>query len=234
MATKAAVLPPAGAFPGLRRLPVDWVAPPLAPSLSIAVPGSHRVSDAGHHVATAAAFSLRTEEGRVIGTIVHGLLERIALDGPELWPAMRLANESAALREVLISSGIPAGRAELCLDQVFAAVGTTLHSPRGRWLLGKHREAACELAISGVVDGLPEHAVIDRLLVDEDDVCWIVDYKTSKPEQDESQQEFLAHESERYRPQLEGYKLLVARRYPHQRVRTALYFPLVDAWCEID
>lgn len=218
----------------LRRRPLAWNPPSLAPALSISVSAPRRASDAGHHAASGFSLSLRTEEGRIIGTAVHELLERIARDGSDNWSTERLAAEKTALHDTMISSGIPRGRIDSCLEQTLTALGNTLRSPRGRWILGDHREAACELALTGVIDGMPVHAVIDRTFVDEEGVCWVVDYKTSTPATNEEFNGFLARESERYRSQLDVYRKLLTLQNSQREVRMALYFPLVDGWCVID
>jgi ATP-dependent exoDNAse (exonuclease V) beta subunit len=218
----------------LRRLPVGWSAPPFASSLSISTPVTRRASDAGHREVSGFGLSSYTQEDRIVGNAVHELLERIACDGLDKWSTERLADAKAALRDAMICNGVSRVRVDGCLEQTLAALENTLKSPRGRWILDSHRDAACELALTGVVDGMPVHAIIDRTFIDEDGVCWIIDYKTSAPGAGESLNGFVARESGRYRSQLDDYKKLVSLRNPECEVRTALYFPVLDAWCEVD
>jgi ATP-dependent exoDNAse (exonuclease V) beta subunit len=218
----------------LRRLPLDWTAPPPAPAVAIAVPGvAHRASDAGNHDGLLHSFSLRTDEGRIVGTVVHEWLERIARDGVANWPEERLRAMRSNLGPALISSGVPRGRVEACAERVVTALDNTLRSQRGRWILEAHRDAACELALTGVIEGVAVHAVIDRTFVDKDGVRWVIDYKTSTPVGEEAVELFLAEEVARYRAQLDIYRRLLTLRAPAQPVRAALYFPLLDAWREI-
>jgi len=165
--------------------------------------------------------------------VVHEWLERIARDGVANWPEERLRATRTKLGPVLISCGVPRGWVEACIDRALTALGNTLRSQRGRWVLEAHRDAACELALTGVVEGVTIHAVIDRTFVDEHGVRWIIDYKTSTPAGEEAVELFLAEEVARYRAQLDTYRRLLALRSPEQDVRTALYFPLLDAWCEV-
>jgi hypothetical protein len=46
-------------------------------------------------------------------------------------------------------------------------------------------------------------------------------------------EDFIAEEVERYRGQFEDYRRLMVLRTPLQRVKAALYFPLLDAWREV-
>ncbi|MCM2263932.1 MAG: UvrD-helicase domain-containing protein [Desulfuromonadales bacterium] len=222
------------AHPGIRRLPAVWVQPSLAASLPVILPGGRRASGSGYHEPRRLDLSLRTEEGRIIGTAVHGRLERMAQDGLEYWPVERLVTERSFLYEEMMGGGVPRTRIDACLTQALTALERTLSSPRGRWILGPHGDAACELAMTGVIDGVPVHAVIDRTFVDGEGVCWVIDYKTSVPGKEEAFSEFLEREREQYRSQLDDYRKLMALRKPQGEVRAALYFPLVDVWCEID
>jgi ATP-dependent exoDNAse (exonuclease V) beta subunit len=130
--------------------------------------------------------------------------------------------------------GVPLQRVEVCLERALVALHTTLRSPRGRWILAAHRDAACELALTGVIANTPVHAVIDRTFTDEQGVCWMIDYKTSCQGEGEAVEDFLIRETERYRGQLDVYRRLLMLRAPQQEVRAALYFPLLDAWCEVE
>jgi ATP-dependent exoDNAse (exonuclease V) beta subunit len=178
-------------------------------------------------------MSLLTEEGRIVGTAVHHWLERMAADGAVGWNRERLAALQPRLCAWLAGEGIPQGRLTACAERAQLALGRTLDSPRGRWLLQAHPEAASELALTGVIDGLPVHAVIDRTFVDEDGVRWVIDYKTSEPVGGERLEDFLARETERYRSQLQVYlDLLKQARSDGRSLRAALYFPLIDGWSE--
>jgi ATP-dependent exoDNAse (exonuclease V) beta subunit len=199
----------------------------------IAATGSRRASVAGHYERHALNLSLRSEEGRVVGTAVHSWLERVAQDGLAAWPPERLDSLRPALRAAMQGEGVPLQRLEVCLERALAALHTTLHSPRGRWILAAHRDAACELALTGAIADTPVHAVIDRTFTDEQGVCWMIDYKTSCQGEGEAVEDFLVRETERYRAQLANYRRLLELRAPQQEVRAALYFPLLDAWCEV-
>jgi ATP-dependent exoDNAse (exonuclease V) beta subunit len=73
--------------------------------------------------------------------------------------------------------------------------------------------------------------IFDRMLIDQEGVRWIIDYKTSTHEGG-AISTFLEQEMERYRPQLERYALLAAQ-LGSEPVRTALYFPLLGEFREV-
>jgi ATP-dependent exoDNAse (exonuclease V) beta subunit len=80
-------------------------------------------------------------------------------------------------------------------------------------------------------NGSLETIIIDRLRVAADGDHWIVDYKTSTHEGGDLAG-FLQQESDRYRPQLQKYATLYGK-LSSGRVRAALYFPLLQEFCEV-
>jgi len=115
---------------------------------------------------------------------------------------------------------------------VQAAFDQTLQSETGRWILsGEHPEHACELALSGVIDGQLTNAIIDRTFVDQDGVRWIIDYKSGHAE-DEEIENFLQREADHYRDQLSVYQRLFEQMGESQ-VRIALYLPRLDRLQEL-
>jgi ATP-dependent exoDNAse (exonuclease V) beta subunit len=114
---------------------------------------------------------------------------------------------------------------------VVRALKTTLDGPRGRWLLSPHPEAACELGLSGVIQGRLVRGAVDRTFV-ENGTRWIIDYKTSEP-LGMGLETFFDQEAQRYRDQLAAYRTLFRQMEEERVVRAALYFPLVDGWCEL-
>jgi ATP-dependent exoDNAse (exonuclease V) beta subunit len=218
----------------LRRLPQDWSPPPLQPPLAITTPVARRASDVSHREDGGTSLALRTEFGRVVGTVVHQWLERIACEGVSGWTEDRLHTIRQSLQDSMINQGISRAHASQCVARSLVALGNILRSPRGRWILDNHAESDCELALTGVIDGMTVHAVIDRTFVDSDGIRWVVDYKTSESADARNLELFIAEEVERYRSQLEDYKRLLSRKKPGKQIRGALYFPIQDLWCEVD
>jgi ATP-dependent exoDNAse (exonuclease V) beta subunit len=136
----------------------------------------------------------------------------------------------------LAELGVPPDRCATAADRVGEALDQTMHDERGRWLLGlsdQIRDTESELALSGVIEGQLVSGVIDRTFVDEHGIRWIVDFKTSTHEGG-GLDRFLAEEIERYRPQLTRYARLLSMYKPAEKLRAALYFPLLKAWREVE
>lgn len=218
----------------LRRFPPDWSMPALS---GVARPQTAEITRAAEQVEIAqreAVFSgWEAETARHIGTVTHGLLERIARQGLERWPLARLEGESLGIRRRLGALGVPASELASAAGKVMTVLHSTLSHPRGRWLLAAHPEPACELPLSGLVEGKLLQAVIDRTFIDADGSRWIVDYKTSHPASGQSRKGFLQEEGEKYRPQLQAYQGLFRQLEPQRQHRIGLYFPAIDGWLEL-
>ncbi len=228
---------PGGASPdsakassGLRRLPADWRAP-LPPAGLDVVRAVSRIPSArmGSEVAVGVDWDEGDETPRHVGTLVHRLLERIALDGLDVWDQARLGALEPALRRQLSQLGVAPDRLDDALARVLQALDMTLNDARGRWILAAHPESRCEWALGAMLDGVAINAVIDRSFVDED-IRWVIDYKTAEPFQGEPLETFLDRQQAHYRAQLESYAALLRQLDPHHPVRVGLYFPLLAAW----
>jgi ATP-dependent exoDNAse (exonuclease V) beta subunit len=181
-------------------------------------------------------FEWVSETGRHVGTLVHREIERIARVN---MAAADVERHAARFGTELAELGVPPHLRSAASARVVEALTTMLGDERGRWLLSTigtgsdmHREAASELALSGLVDGEIVNGVIDRTFLTQDGTRWIVDFKTSSHEGG-GLEEFLASEVERYRMQLQRYATLMRGYRPNEPIKAALYFPLLKAWREV-
>jgi ATP-dependent exoDNAse (exonuclease V) beta subunit len=225
--------PPAGpADPGVeqwllprrRRLGPAWQLPKAA-----AVPGQGTAPESRGQTRPVDYYWVGTE-ARVAGTVVHRWLQFAAQAGGG---AEALADEQVArtterwLHELGVAPGDTMARIRARVD---AALSGVREDAKGRWLLSGDGHA--ELALSGIVNGTVASGVLDRIRIDDDGTHWLVDYKTSTHEGG-NLDGFLAAEAGRYREQLERYATLY-RAYRGVDVRCALYFPLLQAYIEVD
>jgi ATP-dependent exoDNAse (exonuclease V) beta subunit len=118
------------------------------------------------------------------------------------------------------------------VEKVGNAVARVVEDQRGRWILARHEGSACEYPLCGVVDGEIVSVRVDRTFIDDEGVRWIIDYKTSAHE-GSGLEAFLDNERERYRNQLELYRGVFSAM-EQRPVRTALYFPLLNGWREVE
>jgi len=209
--------------PALRRFDPPWETPaaPDLPATSIASDTSGESSPVEFYWVGAHA--------RLAGTLVHRWLHMAADGRIELRKGPGAEIQQAGERW-LREMGVSADDIAPIIARVGAALENVIADERGNWLLDG--EGHAELPLSGVVNGRVESVVLDRVRIDEDGTHWIVDYKTSSHEGGDLQN-FLNAECDRYRPQLSKYADLY-RNFSEANVRSALYFPLLQEFVEID
>ena len=209
------------------RLSLDWNLPDLPAS----VEGTGK-SIPGDSDESAVSFHWVGDTLRHIGTVVHQALKHIADDGISRWNEDKIQKNRRSYLSALASLGVPASEIPKAVDRVAAALSRAIKDERGKWLLGTHSDSACEYSICGVLEGRIVSARIDRTLVDDQNVRWIIEYKSSLHE-GAGIEDFLDNECARYREQLMRYRSLVGLM-ESRPIRTALYFPLLNVWREVD
>ena len=209
----------------LRRLPSAWRTPELESSVG-------RGAAYERAVASSSKLTYRwvSDTGRHVGTIVHGLLKRIATDGLSEWSGEKLSRAEPMIRGELSRLGVRSSEQEAALAQVKRSISNALGSERGQWVLQSRAGARSEWGLEGIIGGKLVSGTVDRIFQDDNGRLWIVDFKTSE-HQGAGLQSFLKREEARYRPQLENYATLVSR-LQQGPISLGLYFPLLDAWRE--
>ena len=207
-----------------RRLPAGWALPQAPGAVE------QETADAVEPPSYI-EFQWAGEGARLTGDLVHRLLQAIAEDGAAAWRTRGgMAGHQAWCRRQLLSEGIDDSRADEIVERAARAVENSLSSEWGQWILAPDEEAACEYAITAVLDGRPVNLVLDRTFV-EGGTRWIVDYKTSS-HTGGNLKAFLDSEKDRYRSQLERYREAMALA-EDRPIRIALYFPLLDRLVEL-
>ncbi|MDG1064580.1 MAG: UvrD-helicase domain-containing protein [Luminiphilus sp.] len=172
---------------------------------------------------------------RIVGVVVHRALE--LLSQRDVLPSGVDTTIRRGLQFGLIDSGLDGDSLTQSLVIAEAMIAATLNDDRGRWILSQRSGAYSELLLMspGVNGALAQH-IIDRTFLDPETGCrWIIDYKTSRPNESESEQQFLARESQHYSTQLARYRTLVEAFDPAaSTVKTALYFPADSLWLCIE
>lgn len=188
--------------PLLTRLPSHWQSSYTLPLLN------HTISDNPLPL-TEDPFK------RLVGTVIH---EHIA--SPNIDVICRLKQLGISKKEL-----------SKALDMIQIAMLNMKHDPRAQWILNPaHHSAHSEYPITTIIDGRIRHFIIDRTFV-ENGLRWIIDYKTSMPEHDESSAQFMEREKETYKIQLETYAKAFESldKYP---IKMGLYFPMFSGWIE--
>ncbi|NKC15611.1 MAG: AAA family ATPase [Gammaproteobacteria bacterium] len=175
-------------------------------------------------------FNWAGENARHVGTVVHRWLERFGAEGLAHWTPAQVRACAQRFAAALANLGVPPADLPRTSARVCDALCGVVTDERARWILGAHREAYCEFAITQVHGGTAQEMVIDRMFIDEAGIRWVVDFKTGGHEGGDIQA-FLDSEQARYAGQLERYAAALNALAPRP-TRLGLYFPLLKEWRE--
>ncbi len=215
-----------------RRLGAGWQLP--NPPESVHLAHAEAGSEPGIELARShdyIEFKWAGEDARLIGNLVHRILQLIGEQGLATWQAGGgMSKVEKWCRQQLASAGVREQKADRVIARATRAIDNCQASEYGKWILERREESHCEYAITAVLDGQTSNMVLDRTFV-ENGTRWIIDYKTSSHSGGDLEG-FLNNEVERYRAQLQRYKNAVSITETRP-IRTALYFPLLDRFCEV-
>jgi len=201
----------------IRRLPADF-------------PGAAPRSQSAPEDEASPEFVWAGNQARCLGTVLHSIFQSLAKPGA----GVRAGAEQLkpALAAALLGEGLPYGQLEHAVADGLRAIENMLEDETGQWILKHHREHRSEFPLTGFLDGSYKNRIIDRTFIDENDVRWIIDYKTGEHEGTELEA-FFEEEKKRYRRQLEEYAELIRLGGETRRIRKALYYPLHKRLIEI-
>jgi ATP-dependent helicase/nuclease subunit A len=206
----------------LQRMPAHWSEGQLLGPLMAAAITTQPVREEWP------VFDWAGETARRVGSLVHAELQ--ALDLTRIDSRAIRAREGHFSRW-LAQHGVPPDLLQASAARVTEALLAVIEDPRGRWILRSgYRDDFREHALSGQWQGEMWRVVFDRSFIDDDDVRWVIDYKTSQ-HLGSGVEEFLDREVERYSSQLQRYARFAKKLGP-EPVRLGLYFPLMRAWRE--
>ena len=216
------------------RLPATWVYPVPAssyipPRIRSLQPSELAVRDDMPRTDRAASIF-----ERLVGTAYHETMAFL-LDRGEIRRFDQLVSRiSVPMRAGLRRRGMPAPRVEEAVTRVIQLVHRTIASPDGDWVVRERADAANEVRLSGYLDGDWVTGALDRVLVDERDQLWVVDYKTGGAGLTGALAEhFMLEEINRYLPQMAAYRRMLGE-YRGRPVRAAIFFPEFCRLAEVD
>jgi len=178
-------------------------------------------------------FDWASDTARIIGLVVHRILEWLGSNKGTVENNQHLELDSLLIKAktLLQPYALSNDDANLALKQISKAMSFCLSDPKAQWIFStKHQYIENELSLTGVIDQKIKHIIIDRTFVDENNIRWIIDYKTGA-HQGGGLSEFLKHEQERYQQQLDHYALIYSQ-LENRPIKKALYFPMIPAWIE--
>lgn len=175
-------------------------------------------------------FLLVNDIPKFIGIVTHKLLQKISEHGVAWWKNQSALNQENYIRHQLIHLCVPLHAIRRAIKVIQQSITNTLEDVRGQWILHPHKEAKSEFAITARLNNQLENLIIDRMFVDENDVRWIVDYKTTTFSH-EDLDEFLDKEQEKYLEKMQTYRKAI-QLFDNRPIKLGLYFPALPAWKE--
>ena len=168
---------------------------------------------------------------RKAGRALHRVLEAIGRRGIDQLTDDELSSIRSRIPLLLQREGVcTKGDLTRFTNRINKALDDTLADKDGRWVLSAHEDAACELPVSGFIDGEFVQIVVDRTFV-VDGERWIIDWK-SGGHMAGNLDAFLANEAERHKAQLKRYGRLF-EQMEGRAPRLALYLPACAAMVEV-
>jgi ATP-dependent exoDNAse (exonuclease V) beta subunit len=209
----------------LKRLPLNFVTP-----------------EAPTDIATEAVLDISQEEEvpydwagnetRCLGNVLHRSFETIAKEGLDQWNAERVEKMKPALKAALLAEGMSHLSLVDNVEKSVRAMKNILKDEEGRRILKRYENEKTEYALTQLKEGSFKTRIIDRTFVDENDIRWIVDYKTGE-HKGGNIEDFFEEEKERYRNQLENYEELIKYQEKTREIKKALYYPLHQRLVEL-
>ena len=203
----------------IRRLPAEF-APPSLEKYALLGQSGPKANDS--FSVSEGDLSVRA---RHFGTVLHRSLKQIANEGLAAWPEHRRLKLPLTWRAQLKELGVLASKHELA--KLSNAIMLTVTDSNGQWILAPHSKACCEQSLSYSREGVDSFgtSVIDRTFIDRG-IRWVIDYKFTRPNEQETSAQFEQRQINYYKGQLNHYARLYREIGP-EPVRCALYFPQI-------
>ena len=176
--------------------------------------------------------SFTNEYRKILGIVIHEILETISNEGLARWNEERIKNNTPFWKRRLMQLGVPPHYLKKYLNNIIIAVTKTLSDIKGRWILSHRHSHITEYPITAVYNNQIKYFIIDYTFIDKQGVRWIIDYKSSTPIINESFDLFLKRQYLLHKTQLHEYAKAFAELDLLTRIKLGLYFPFCQGWCE--
>jgi len=214
----------------LHRLPSGWQAPSLSQGhlLDAYIP-PYDYSDSDNSIDQ----QWLDLSPRAIGSTVHRYLQQMGETGIQHWNHEAIYYLQPQIAQCLTSYGVVPQQMAGAVNKVREALLSVLQDNKAAEILSnQHPFHACEYPLSIATKDGAKNLQIDRVYTTAEGITWLVDYKTSQPDEGQSMSEFLEEQVEMYRGQLDLYRFAL-QQSGFKRIKTALYFPLLAYWMEL-
>lgn len=169
---------------------------------------------------------------RLIGTVLHNLFKAIAKQGVSNWNLLTQVEKNERIELLCQLGRIPVQNMASAKKKILNCLEKMFESVRGLWLFNQlsQPDSKVEFALSTFQYGEVKQFILDATFVDENNIRWIIDYKTADYF-DSDLSLFLDEQKQLYLPQLEKYAELISKT-EKRPIQLALYFPIINEWME--
>jgi len=214
----------------VEQIPSDWKSPDLNQDIQI-----NTSKESGEEDTETIEFDWAGEVARICGIVVHQIFQQIDVIGWENWRQQKFDQQATQdCRNHLIETGLPVTLHDTAISIIERALTNTRADKNAAWIFNpEHQEIRVEWPVTGVINDRIQHAFIDRYFSTNDDngnqQHWIIDFKTSRHEEAENLEEFVAEERNRYAGTMKKYASIVREltQTTEAEIKTALYFPVL-------
>ncbi len=209
----------------IHRLPKNYITPEPAASIL-----DEQSSNKKPTLPT--EYTWAGNKARCLGVTLHAIFQEINKTELNVWKNKDQNTLEKILKTRLLSEGLPSSDLGPAIQEGIKAIKNIFEDPKGLWIFQNHKDHQSEYALSGFVSESPENRIIDRTFVDEDNIRWIVDFKTGKHE-GANIEKFFEEEKKRYNEQLRAYEKLFNQLGETRTIKKALYYPMHQRFIEI-
>jgi len=147
-----------------------------------------------------------------------------------------LVPSERAVAVALVNEGMARKRAHTMAGGIVHEVTATIQDPFLAALIGSsHPLVETEWHLEYLAEGGAISSGIIDLAVFDGTTWWIIDFKTSRPEETDNLEDFLQKEAETYAPQISHYRSMLRNLIDDdsQEIRTGIYLTALQLWREI-
>ena len=213
----------------LKALPVGYQ---IAPAVNVAwQPQQMLTSAVKRDNNIEQEFEWASQTAQATGIVLHNFLEHFSHEVLSINIDEQL---KAKWRAELQAMQLDTQQINTSVKRLSQAVKNIQQDPKGQWIFADHlhQEVRNEFAISILDDGQINQYRIDRTFIDQDNIRWIIDYKSSI-HFDDDVGEFVDQQliERGYKQQLERYAQAFSQ-LESRLIKIAIYFPLLQQWRE--
>ena len=168
-------------------------------------------------------YDWATEVARSVGTILH---EELQFRGSKILNMNVDLKQSQKWRALLQLRGVPAERFDYAIKRLILAVQNIQADSQARFIFKDYFEQENEMQLSAMQDGAVVSFRLDRTFVDETQTRWIVDYKSTTTNTQDTDRFVDEQVNLRHKKQLEKYAELMSQ-IDARPIKLAVYFPLL-------